>query len=384
MSIMRFRFSAASAAVFVIAGSLLLAHSEAGAQATPFAAGAGVSWESYGFGTEDAANLQRLSLFTVPVSAQFGLGSRTRLAVRGAFAEGVLVRANGTSETLSGPVDTEVRLGFDIGSPHRSLTTLSAVVLLPTGNSTHTLGEAEVAGAIASELLPFRIHHWGTGGGMGASAGTSYRLARGSIGASASYLVAREFEPVQVDGIAPFVYRPGNQLQLRASVEQAVGETGKAALALTIQHHDEDELAGINLYRAGMRYHAMASYAFATGPQSSGILYAGGLHRSRGEVLMERLLPVPAQDLLLAGVGLRTRVGRSILLPALDARLHRSEDGVGQGYLVGLGSSLELPAGNTTLVPSARVRAGNLVVRSDQETTLVGFEVGLSARLGRR
>jgi hypothetical protein len=373
-----------AAAALTVGAALAAVPARVAAQAPQLGGGAGISWESYGFGTPAAANIERLSLLTIPFSGNVSLGGDATVSIRGGFAEASLTRADGTAQSLAGPTDTELRFTYRVGDPAGVRFSLGALALLPTGNATHSLAEAEVAGAIASELLPFRIHHWGSGGGAGPALGATGPLGRGSLGASVSYLFAREFEPLDVGGATPFVYRPGNQLQVRASLSQPVGDGGRMSIALTFQQHDEDAHAGRNLYQAGNRYHAMGSYAFRSGARSDAILYLGGLHRDGGTALEERVQGAPAQDLILAGAGLRAALGGGFLLPSMDARIHRSEDGVGQGYLVGVGSSLEWPAGAVTLIPGARLRAGNLVVRSGEETSLLGFDLSLSARFGGR
>lgn len=357
--------------------------SAAAAQPGPVIGG-GVFWEGYQFGTADVANVNRLSLLTVPVNLSVPLDPRVSFQLRAAFAHAQLSRADGSDAVVSGPTDTELRLGLNLGSPRRSMATLSAVALLPTGTSRHTIDEAEVAGVIAADLLPFRISHWGSGGGFGASAGAIRPIGDGSIGASASYLLAREFEPIELDGAAPFLYRPGNQLQLRAAVDQNVGASGKLTASFTFLRHADDEHAGANLYRPGTRFYGMSSYAFAAGASTTALLYVGGLHRNQGTPLAGQVVAAPAQNLVLAGAGLRMPVGQGVIAPSVDLRLHRSEDGLGQGYLVGLGASLDSAMIGTVFTQTLRVRAGNLVMREGLETRLLGVELGLSARLGRR
>jgi hypothetical protein len=299
-------FRARSTAAVLHAGLLIAGASGVTAQAGP-TIGGGVFWEGYQFGTAEVANVNRLSLLTVPVNLSVPLDPRVSFQLRSAFALGQLSRADGSEVTVSGPTDTELRLGVNAGSPRRSMATFSAIALLPTGNSTHSIDEAEIAGVIAADLLPFRISHWGSGGGFGASVGAIRAIGDGSIGASASYLLAREFEPIQVEGASPFLYRPGNQLQLRAAVDQNVGSSGKLTASFTFLHHADDEHAGANLYRPGTRFYGMSSFAFAAGASSTALLYLGGLHRNQGTPLAGQVIAAPAQDLVLAGPGCECR-----------------------------------------------------------------------------
>jgi hypothetical protein len=82
---------------------------------------------------------------------------------------------------------------------------------------------------------------------------------------------------------------------------------------------------------------------------------------------------------MVAGAGFRLPVGSITLLPSSDVRVFRREDGRSQGYLIGLGTAIEMGP----FVPSIRGRIGNLVVNDQFRTNLYGGEVGLALRLGR-
>ena len=75
-------------------------------------------------------------------------------------------------------------------------------------------------------------------------------------------------------------------------------------------------------------------------------------------------------------------------------RLFRSDDGVDQGYVVGLGSSAELRLSGVSsdftafsgsglvLVPSLTFRFGKLLVRDDAQSRFTGLDLGLGIRVG--
>jgi hypothetical protein len=78
-----------------------------------------------------------------------------------------------------------------------------------------------------------------------------------------------------------------------------------------------------------------------------------------------------------------------VLVPSTDLRLFRREDGIGQGYLYGLGLGIELPlvraADGTpaaTLIPSVKGRLGNLMMAEDASTRVTGAELGIPIRFG--
>ena len=341
--------------------------------------GGGASYARYDFRDPGAVGIERLSLLTVPWAARVPLSRGVAVQLGGNYAIGQLVRADGGQAEIAGLTDTDVRL-FVSFRQNRVL--LSAGYTLPTGHSSHTAEESEVAGAIASDLLPFRVSNWGGGGGPRADA--AFTLPIGAVAAALTigYGYMSDFEPLEGDERA---YRPGNEFALGVTLAADVGRTGRVSLQGAMRSYSDDQLAAQNLYRSGNRYQALASYAFAAGRTASGVTYAGVQHREKGTVLLNDLasLGEPAsQDLLLGGLGFRLPRGRAVLLPGLDGRVFRSADGVGQGYSLGIGTSAELPVGAVRLVPLLRLRLGHLIVRDGTESGFYGFEGALTIRLG--
>jgi hypothetical protein len=250
--------------------------------------------------------------------------------------------------------------------------------MLPTGHESLTNAEAEVTGAIAADVLPFRISNWGTGGGIGLSTGFAAPIGSFAAGLSVGYVVAREFDLREGE---EFAYRPGNQLHVRAAIDRTFGQSGKAALQVTVQRFDEDQVNGANLYQSGNRYKGVASYSFAAGARSSGVVYTGYLRREEGEFEGQAQL-MPAEDLLFLGGGLRMPVGRSVVQPTADLRILGRQDGTGQGWTSGIGGTVEIPAGALTFVPTARARFGNVTLRENAESTFTGAEIGMSIQFG--
>ena len=124
--------------------------------------GVGGAFQIYGFGTPSEAGLESIALISSSFAASAALTRYAQVQVRGAYGEGIVTRPNGSEARLSGPTDTEARLNLFFGN---GAVTLTGIALIPTSTSTHTLEEAEVAGRIAADLLPFRITNWGSGGG---------------------------------------------------------------------------------------------------------------------------------------------------------------------------------------------------------------------------
>jgi hypothetical protein len=358
------------------AAALLLVASPLAAQQPP-AATAGASWETYRFGTPAAVGLRSISLFTVPWSAHAPLPAELSLDVSGAYARGTVELDDGSTATLSGLTDTQVRLARAFG---RDRVTLALAAAIPTGKSRNTPSQALVANAVAADLLPFRMSNWGTGGGVGMSAAYAERIGGFGIGVSGGYTVARSFQPFEpAAGQDEVAYRPGDEARLRVAADHAVGRAAKAGIQLTWQHFDTDRFGGRNLYRAGDRLQAVGSLQGIVRGYNA-VAWGGVLHRGHGTSLDEQSPGQPVQDLWLGGAGVRVPYGRAAVTWGVDGRLFREADGQGQGWYTGIGATGEVPVGSLTLLPSAHLRGGRVVATEDARTGLRGIELGLALR----
>lgn len=347
-----------------------------GPDGLPVSLAGGARFERYRFAGAETIGISQVSLLTLPLAAETRVAGRLRLTLSGAFATATLRRPDGSESTVSGVTDTEVRATLPLLG---DWLTVSGVAVLPTGRQRLSADELEVAAVVASDLLPFAISHWGSGGGVGGSVAVARRFGTVGLGVSGGYRASREYRALDEDGPA---YRPGDERFVRVAVDRSFGDA-KATLQVGMFRYSQDQLGGNNLYRSGDRYQVIGSYALPGPGRSSGVLYAGVLHRQHGSRLGDLSERLPAQNLFLAGAGARIPVGAGALLPSVDARVFRSSDGVGQGYGVGLGASAEWPAGRTTLVPSARLRLGRVVVLDGVESPFTGLEFGLTLRRGR-
>jgi len=358
-------------------GTLAAAIGGAGAvsaQLTDSRVGAAIRFESYSFSDAASVKLDRVQLLTIPVTARVLIGHSLEVGVSGAYARGTVQRQTGQESQLSGLIDTELRLTARLAGDRLRL---GAVALLPTGTSELDAAQLDVAGLVAADVLPFAISNWGSGGGIGINAAAALPVAEGtSLGLSVGYVLAREYQPVAA---RQFNYRPGNQLHLRAALDQMIGAS-RATLQLTYQQFSADQGDNSNLYQAGDRLQAVGTLAFPAGQRGSAILYAGLLRRLKGEYT-NPLLPITSiQDLLYAGGGLRQPFGRLVLAPSAELRVVGNDDGIDQGYTVTAGTGLEVPLGGVEAVPSARLRFGHITVRENQESGFTGLELGLTLR----
>lgn len=342
---------------------------------------AGGYFESYSFAEADAVGIDALSLVTLPFSVAAAPTPRLRLSLAGAYARGSL-ESGGATTTLSGLIDTAIRATYTLGN---DAVAVSGGVILPTGKGSQTGDEAIVAGAIGSDLLPSRVSNWGTGGGFELSAAWAGRVGALGVGASTGLRVFPEYEPLAASGpdVLDLTYDPGDEAFVRLAVDGNTSAGGKVSVSATLQNFTNDVSEGVDLFAAGPRVQVLGSYAFPWQGRGSGFLYGGLLHRSAGEFLDGGVGETASQNVLLAGVGSRMQLGTRYLRPTLDARVLNRSDGLGQGYTLGAGATLETQAGaSATAFPTVRVRYGSLEASEGRSSSFFGFDVGLAVRFG--
>jgi hypothetical protein len=338
-------------------------------------AGAGLHVQHFGFSDGAATGLRSVRLLTLPVAARVDVGGGVGVDLSSAWASGTLERAGGEQITLSGPTDTQLRVSWTVAG---GWLTLAALGVVASGADGFSSAESEMAGVVAADLLPFRISHWGSGGGAGASFSAVHASGPWGFGGGAGYLVRGSFEPVSDP---TFEYQPGNQLSLQGMVDRRVGAASRVSLSVSHYRHEDDAVDRQNLFRSGDRTQAVASWAFPAGLTGSGLVYGGYLHRAQGTFLQSTETR-SSQGFLLLGGGLRQPTSFGTMVPSTDLRLVRREDGVSQGWLVGLGTSLERSDGGVDWAPSVVARLGSVEARQGVTTGVTGIEVGLRVGFG--
>lgn len=349
----------------------------AAAQLKDSSVGAAFSVQGYSFNQSAALGIQNLRLVSLGFSATVPLVEQLSLSVNGAYAKGTMRRASLPQLDISGLTDTQVSLTY---TPNVYFN-VSGIIIAPTGKETQTLDESIVAGAMASELLPFRVSNWGSGGGEGINASVARPLGPFGAGLSVGYIAGRQFEPLS-GGL--FAYRPGALLRIVGALDRTVGKGAKASLKVAYHRYGEDQINGNNLFQSGNRFQALASLAFPMGTASSGIAYASVTHRQRSRLLADfpMALASASQNLVIIGGGFRRPLGNAVLQPDAELRVLRRSNAAGNGLDLGIGATLELHRTHAVFAPSARLHVGRLDVGSGESSGLLGFELGLSARIG--
>lgn len=367
----RMKVSRVVASAVVLAGALLSGASAGSAQEVVGVSG--VIFENFQFADPEGTGIDNVSLVSIPFGVSAPLIERLSVDLRSSFASGRMTRADGTDVSLTGLTDTEFRANYEVVP---QFLTISAAVLLPTGQSKQSAEESELAGLVAADLLPFRVSNWGSGGGAGLISTLTMPVGDFGVGVSAGYTMGREFEPLEEDEVG---YRPGSEMRLRVAIDRNVGSTAKASLIVGGQLYQDDEMGGSSVFTPGNRFEATGSLAFRVGQLSSAVAYAGMQHRGEGR-LLDWELKTPAQDLFNAGVGFRIPRGSSTFQPLADVRIFRRSDGVDQGYLTSLGASVEVPVGGIVLLPTLKGRFGKALLWDGAESAVRGADLGLGIR----
>lgn len=366
------------AAAGALLAALLVVPSTLSAQGS-WQAGGAAGFEHYGFSDDGGSELESISLVSFPFQARAQLGSDLFLDARGAWAHGRVRWRDGSEMELSGPTDSEVRLSWDVA--RRSIR-LELVGYLPTGETTHDEEEAVVAGIVAADLLPFRISNWGSAGAVALSVSGARRFGRVGAGASVSYRVSSDFDPVQEQR---FVYEPGDELRFRVGLDYELTRSQKLSLALGYRSYEADVANDVNLFQTGDRMIGLVTWSFPASRKAAGAVYGGLLHRERGAFLDIAAPEIPSQNLVLAGGMVRAPFRGGFIVPRVDVRVFRRSDGGGDGHVIGAGAALEAPvSSNVTLLPSVAARFGSVGATADAEVGFTGFDIGLIARLGPR
>jgi hypothetical protein len=283
-------------------------------------------------------------------------------------------------------MDTRVAVGFGT-----SALSISSFATLPTGDASYTPLELMLLGTLASDLLPFGVQAWGTGGSYGGEATASVRTGATVITVGGGYVVAREHTPLQ--GLDD-AYQPGAQARAKAMIQSRVGVRVRTFLLVGLQRWEGDRFADAEIFRAGTRFEAVGSLAYALGARESVSVHAAVYERSGSALptvaqIAEPLLPGLAgageRRLMTVGAELQLTRDRLLLLPDVELRMLSTEDGVGDGWLGSAGLTLDrrLRGGRLgrrlVASPNARVHLGS-VSAAPGSGSVFGWEIGLALR----
>jgi hypothetical protein len=287
-------------------------------------------------------------------------------------------------------------------------------------SATLTLAESQVAGMVASDLLPFSVSSWNAGSSVGGDMGMTVPVGPLNLAVLIGMRVPGEQRLLEDDSA---VYRPGVQRRARAAISSRIGRAGALSVVGAFQSFSQDARAGVDIYQPGRRVDVLASYAFPLGLEGSALLFVGARDRVAGELLVDtgrfqEIAGSPAHSMLRAGFRLRLSRDRMSFLPEGELRIARSADVIcyqsslaaaydltcpaEQGWLASAGAAVDLRVAGRSfgravwLTPRARLHVGQLAAvegwtsdnagiiqtpREGARSGLTGWELGVGLRL---
>lgn len=150
-------------------------------------------YESYSF--DPGLPFSSVSELTIPFGVDLNLGRYVGLSLSSAYAR-IEIDSAGSSTSLNGVLDTEIRLGVNV-VPGRVV--LIATGVVPTGLKTLAQEEASVLGALSSDIIGFAAPSIGTGGSFGGGVVAAFPLGQFAFGLGGTYKYALEYQPFEGD-----------------------------------------------------------------------------------------------------------------------------------------------------------------------------------------
>lgn len=349
-------------------------------------ASAGALVQTYRLSGSPDTGPEDIQLVTAPFSALWRQGA-FQLEVEGAYAAGILTMPAGGYVEINGPTDMRVGARLDVG-----VLSVAAFTDIPTGRSSYETSEFPLLGALESDLLPFAIERWGSGGAVGGDVGVSVGRGPWAARLGVGYVQTRELTPWEGNGA---VYSPGSQVRVRAMVDRWLGDASVVSLLAGYQRFADDVVEGLDVYRSGPRLEAQLSLTHAIGARESvsayGRLYLGseGLLAELSRVTTSPVVGItgsPGRRLMVLGLNAQAVRDRFSVLPDLELRALSTDDGLGAGWLGSLGGSVDYRVlgerfgRHLVASPYARVHVGSVETASDVVSSVLGWQAGLAVR----
>ena len=329
-----------------------------------------------GLGFEDISEL------SIPVVAQFDLGSRTDLLVSTGYAS---LSSTGSDDnqdlSLSGLLDTEARLSYGL-IPGRLSVLVSGV--LPSGIQSVQADQVPLLALISNEALDMSTVRFGGGGGLGAGFAGAYPLGSMALGVAATFREEFAYAPV---ADAPSELNPGIEARIRVGLEGPVTSLGYLRLAGVLSRRAEDQIDGDGQGASGSLWTGYAALersltsstlvlylydSFRTGPRIEGTAFGPTvLPRSNVFAIGGRwAFPLRGSDLITARFEYRsTRAAPEVDVEELEA--------LGNAFRAGFEYRLPILR-NAAVVAQAEGLIGESGDLSGADLTgLTGYRLGL-------
>lgn len=278
---------------------------------------AAVLYESYSF--DSLVVFQRVSELAIPVVVSARLGSAVDLTLSSGYVSTELISRDTSQlsdQRLSGPIDTELRIGYHL-VPGRLIVVATGAV--PSGRKTVSFDQLAVLGALSSDVVGFSVPNVGSGGNVGGGLVVSLPVSRWAVGLGASYRHAMAYRPIA--GQPDTSLQPGAELRLRAGLEGAVARRTYLRFAGVFASRQRDRVNQQVRHGLGNRVVGYLSLDQGLGRASLSI-YAFDVFRSSPQIEPNVVgAVVPRGNLFVGGAVLSFRLGnRAALAPRLEYR----------------------------------------------------------------
>ena len=323
----------------------------------------------------------KISEFAFPLFAIVPISSALNVDVGTAFASASVSQTGsttGSSSSVSGLTDTQVRANYTFGS---DFVVLTGGLNLPTGRATVNQSEILAAGLIGNDFLAFPISYMGTGLGATAGLAVARPINDWNWGFGLSMRRSADYEPFAAQsGQPPLHFQPGNEYRVRLGVDRPVG-TGQASLGITYSKFGNDNIGG-SLYNTGDRFIVQGGYANTYGP---GDLSVNAWNMFRGSGTLADSSALGHENLTSITVGYGLAAGSGQFVPTLELR-NWMQDGASTSMMANLGVRYLINVAGFGFAPSAGFSVGKLASQTaagaNTTASLSGFRAALAIRVG--
>lgn len=311
-----------------------------------------------------------VSEFAVPIGIVIPVGQRLSFDAGTYLVNAQREDETGGTATISGVTDLTVRAGYQIVPDAVSLT---VAVNLPTGKESLEGDELLVAGATATDLIPFPVTSFGSGVNVTSGLAVAVPVGGWALGAAGSYRINGEYEPLADTAV---VLTPGAEYRLRLGLDRIVGQ-GRVSLGVTYSTFSRDEF-GADQVNGGQRFITQAAWSFPIGNHNVSFFAWDIARTADSTTLTSGTVPQSRENTLAVGAITSLRMGRHTLRPTLEYRRSwRGETSLPQyGSLVSIGARQFLQASDRFMVvPGLRFDVGSI-----SGASVTGFSASLTVR----
>ncbi len=327
----------------------------------------GVEFYSATFGA--GLGTKTVSEFVVPVGLFVPVGQRFTVDAGTYIVSARREDETGASSTISGITDLTIRAGYQIIPDAVALT---VAVNAPTGQATLDTAQLYVAGATATDLIPFPVTNFGSGFNVTSGLAVAVPVAGWALGAAGSYRYNGEYEPLT--DTAGTTLRPGAEFRVRLGLDRLVGQ-GRVSLGVTYSTFSQDEF-GVAQTNGGSRFITQASWSLPMGNHNLS-LFAWDIARS-ADSSASSVNPPAKENTVAVGAVASIRTGRHTLRPSIEYRKSwRGRTTLGDfGSLFSVGARQFLQASDRfSVVPGLRLDVGSVT-----GVSVTGFSASLTVR----